>query len=134
MCLFNLLDLQCFAEDAPIQGAAAKVVEAACTKYEDNKDAFMAVNIGNIFCQSLSAQKSSDEVAQAVSRAVVKLTTADDDRPTVSRSPAFTFHLSFHCQSMSATLPSSMQSFCAMRAAMSERLQVSAQALDWTSN
>ena len=80
------------AEDVLIQAAAAKVAEAACTKCEDNKDAFMAVDIGNIFSKSLSAQTSSDEVVRAVSRAVVRLTTADDDRPTVSRSPTFTLH------------------------------------------
>ena len=84
-----------FAEDDSASVATAKVVEAACTKSEDNKDAFMTENIGDLFGQALLAEGASVDVVRAVSRAVVKLTTADDDRPTVSRSVPFTLFTHF---------------------------------------
>lgn len=58
----------------------------ACTRHEENKDAFMAVDIGALFRKALTAGEPSLESVKAISRAVVKLTTADDERPTVSRS------------------------------------------------
>ena len=74
------------AGEASVQAAAAKAVEMACTKHEENKDAFMAVDIGTLFRKALMAGQPSLESVKAISRAVVKLTTADDERPTVSRS------------------------------------------------
>ena len=63
----------------------ARVVETACTKSEGNKDAFMAAGIGGSFCQALHSPHAAPTAVASISRAVVKLTTADDDRPAASR-------------------------------------------------
>jgi hypothetical protein len=65
--------------------ATASVVAAAATKSEDNKAAFMTAGVGSLFREGLASSKVLDDPVKAVSRAVRKLTTADDDRPVVSR-------------------------------------------------
>lgn len=77
----------CFllAADEGIVIEAAKVVEAACIKSEDNKLAFMSMKIGDIFTQALASSQTGSGVIASVSRAVVRLTTADDERPAASR-------------------------------------------------
>jgi len=66
--------------------AAASVVAAAATKSENNKAAFMTAGVGSMFREGLASGEVPDAAVKAVSRAVRKLTTADDDRPVVSRS------------------------------------------------
>lgn len=63
--------------------AAAEVVEAAATADEDNKTAFMDAGIGAAFTATLKTVPPA--AVRATGRAVRRLTTADDSRPTVSR-------------------------------------------------
>ena len=67
--------------------AAASVVAAAATKSEDNKVGFMAAGVGPFFREGLASGEVQPGAVKAVSRAVKRLTTADDNRPVVSRCP-----------------------------------------------
>jgi len=69
--------------------AAAATVAAAATKSEDNKAAFMTAGVGSFFREGLASGEVPPAAVKAVSRAVKRLTTADDDRPVVSRSLLF---------------------------------------------
>ena len=60
-------------------------MEAAATKCEDCKSAFVGGGVGKAFDCVVRARQTSPETVEAISRAVRKLTTADDDRPVVSR-------------------------------------------------
>ena len=65
--------------------AVLAVMTAACTKSEDNKQAFMDDDIGQSLLDFLLHSQEPESV-KAASQLIVKLTTADDIRPVVSRS------------------------------------------------
>ena len=73
------------ADKSSILEKAAMVVEAACTKSEDNKELFMSGRVGQMFCEIVTSHGAILNVVSAVSKAIVRLTTADDSRPVVSR-------------------------------------------------
>lgn len=77
--------LSMHADRTAILVKAAGVIDAACTKSEENKELFMSSKVGQVFCENISSPSISVSMISAVSRAVVRLTTADDSRPVVSR-------------------------------------------------
>lgn len=60
------------------------ILTAAATKSEDNKQNIMDLEITYILLELLVGHKEP-EIVKAVSRLIIKLTTADDSRPVVSR-------------------------------------------------
>lgn len=66
--------------------AAVEAAEAAAVASEESKTAFVDGGIGPLFVAALDGVTPTPEVIRAMSRVVRRLTTADDDRPVVSRS------------------------------------------------
>lgn len=102
------------AGDLEVVTEAAKVVEAACTKSEDNKVTFMSLAIGEAFHDALSYPDAVLPLVSSVSRAVVKLTTADDDRPPVSRYISLTLNGSRRFELFELEIPDQSQCVCAL--------------------
>ena len=73
------------AESSSILEAVAGVAEAAATKHEDNKSALMSAGFGALTAAALSRDSVTSGEVVALSKALRRLTTADDDRPVVSR-------------------------------------------------